>query len=139
MAERIVRQLIDDLDGTEIADASGERVIFSVRGTTYELDLSATNAAKLDRALKPFIDAAVKARRETGSTAKEAERTRIPRKNAAARGRRKGGRMSKTAARTRTPNEQLGAIRDWARENGYKISNRGRIRSEILEAFEAAH
>ena len=64
MAERIIRQLIDDLDGTEIADASGERVIFSVRGTTYQLDLSATNAAKLDRALKPFIDAAVKAHRK---------------------------------------------------------------------------
>ena len=62
MAERIVRQLIDDLDGTKITEGGGERVEFSVRGVAYQIDLSTANAAKLDKALKPYVDAALKIR-----------------------------------------------------------------------------
>nr|WP_330359970.1 histone-like nucleoid-structuring protein Lsr2 [Mycobacteroides abscessus] len=35
--------------------------------------------------------------------------------------------------------EQLAAIRQWARKNGYEVSDRGRIKAEVVEAFEAAH
>jgi hypothetical protein len=38
---------------------------------------------------------------------------------------------------------QVGAsareIRDWARSNGHNVPDRGRIPSEVREAFEAAH
>jgi hypothetical protein len=34
--------------------------------------------------------------------------------------------------------EQSSAIRDWARRNGHKVSTRGRIPAEIIEAFHAA-
>ena len=30
-------------------------------------------------------------------------------------------------------------IRDWARSNGYKVPDRGRIPADVREAFEAAH
>ncbi|MBM4469769.1 hypothetical protein GS502_10620 [Rhodococcus hoagii] len=30
-------------------------------------------------------------------------------------------------------------IRNWAADNGYHVSTRGRIAREIVEAFEAAH
>jgi Lsr2 len=43
MAERAVRQLIDDLDGTEIADGTGEQIEFAVREVTYRIDLSKGN------------------------------------------------------------------------------------------------
>src|ERR1700737_3390191 len=115
MAERIVRQLIDDLDGTEIMEGGGERVEFSVRGVAYQIDLSTANAAKLDKALKPYVDAALKIRGSRGR-----------------RGKTSNG--SGPASR-----EQLAAIRDWARKNGYEVSNRGRIKAEVVEAFEAAH
>lgn len=36
------------------------------------------------------------------------------------------------------PREQSAAIRAWAQENGYKVSARGRIRAEIVDAFRAA-
>ena len=114
MAERIVRQLIDDIDGSEIPDGGGERIEFSIRGTTYQIDLGSANVAKFDKALKPFAEAAMKLR---GS------RTRRT-----ATGRSGGGSK-----------EQLAAIRDWARQNGYEVSARGRIKAEIVEAFEAAH
>jgi Lsr2 len=116
VAERIVHQLIDDIDGSEIPEGGGERIEFSLRGASYQIDLSAANIAKLDKALKPYISAATKVRKSRGSRVK-----------AAANG---NGSASK---------EQLSAIRDWARKNGHEIADRGRIKTEVVEAFEAAH
>jgi hypothetical protein len=112
VAERIVRQLIDDLDGSEIADGNGERLAFTVRGVAYQIDLSAANAAKFDKALKPYVDAAMKVR---GARARAAS---------------SGGKASK---------EHLTAVREWARKKGYEVSDRGRIKAEIIDAFDAAH
>ena len=114
MAERIVRQLIDDLDGSEIPENGGERVEFSVRGVTYQIDLSTANAAKFDKALKPFVAGAMKVRS----------------------GRAQRGKASNGSSASR---EQLAAIREWARNNGHQVSDRGRIKTEVIKAFEAAH
>ncbi|MFD1049891.1 histone-like nucleoid-structuring protein Lsr2, partial [Kibdelosporangium lantanae] len=35
--------------------------------------------------------------------------------------------------------EQTKAIRDWARQNGHVVSDRGRIPKSVIEAFEEAH
>ena len=113
MAEKIIRQLIDDLDGSDIPDGGGERVEFAYRGVGYQIDLSAANITKLEKALKPYIDAAMKIRSGTSR------------------------RRTKTNGKT-SP-EQLAAIREWARKNGYEIADRGRIKAEVVEAFEAAH
>jgi hypothetical protein len=113
VAERIVRQLIDDIDGSEISDGGGERVEFSARGVTYQIDLSKTNAAKFDKALKPFVDKAMKVRG----------------------GRSGRGKTTKGSA----SREQVAAIREWARQNGHEVSDRGRIKAEVVQAFEAAH
>jgi hypothetical protein len=115
MAERIVRQLIDDIDGSEISDGGGERIEFSLRGVEYQIDLSAANIAKLDKALKPYVDAAAKVR---GGGAR---------------------RVKSIGAKAASSKEQLSAIREWARKNGHEVSDRGRIKAEVLEAFEAAH
>jgi hypothetical protein len=115
VAERVVRQLIDDIDGSEISDGGGERIEFAVRGTAYQIDLSTANAAKFDKALKPFVDAAMKVRSGRGGRAKATNGSGSPSK------------------------EQLAAIRDWARKNGYEVADRGRIKAEVVEAFEAAH
>ena len=115
MAERIVRQLIDDIDGSEISDGGGERIEFSLRGVEYQIDLSNTNIAKLDKALKPYVDAAAKVR---GSSARRAK---------------------STGAKSASSKEQLSAIREWARKNGHDVADRGRVKAEIVEAFEAAH
>ncbi|BBX83724.1 histone-like nucleoid-structuring protein Lsr2 [Mycolicibacterium aubagnense] len=72
--------------------------------------------AKLDKALKPYVEAATKV------------------------GGRRGRRAAKSASTSgATPKEQLTAIREWARDEGYEVSDRGRIKAEIVEAFEAAH
>jgi len=115
MAERIVRQLIDDIDGSEIQDGNGDRVAFSINGVEYQIDLSTANIAKFNKALKPYVDAAVKVRGAKG-------------------------RVSKAKVSSGTPSPaQLAVIREWARKNGHDVASRGRIKSDIVEAFEAAH
>lgn len=47
MAERTIVEVVDDLDETVIADGTGERIPFSVRGVDYVIDLKAANAAKV--------------------------------------------------------------------------------------------
>ncbi|WP_241474353.1 histone-like nucleoid-structuring protein Lsr2 [Mycolicibacterium neoaurum] len=115
MAERVVRQLIDDIDGSEIIDGEGERIDFSLRGVDYRIDLSNANIAKLDKALKPYVDAAAKVR--TGGAR----------------------RVRSTGVKTASSKEQLFAIREWARKNGYEVSDRGRVKAEVIQAFESAH
>jgi hypothetical protein len=114
VAERIVHQLIDDIDGTEITEGAGERIEFAVRGVSYQIDLSPTNIAKFDKALKPFVDSAARVR---------GTRSRSPR----------------AAGNGKVAPQHLAAIRDWARKNGYAVAARGRIKAEVVEAFEAVH
>jgi hypothetical protein len=97
-------------DDLDGGDAT-ETVTFGLDGRSYEIDLNNKNAKALRDALAKYVAAA----------------------------RRSGGRTNK-ATRTRT---QVGTsareIRDWARSNGYQVPDRGRIPSDVREAFEAAH
>lgn len=135
MAERVIRQIIDDIDKSEIAEGEGERIEFTFRGVAYQLDLSNANVAKLEKALAPYIDAATSASSGIeGSTSAAAERP-SPRRRRAAK---------KTAKRNRRPiarsgKEQLAAVRAWASENGYSVSARGRIPAGVVEAYQTAH
>lgn len=115
MAERIIYQLVDDISGTEIAEGSGERIPFSFRGVDYQIDLAAANVAKLDKAFKPYIDAATQIRGAKSRRAKSSGRT------------------------APTSKERLAAIREWARSNGYDVSDRGRIKADIVDAYDAAN
>ena len=110
MARQTTVRLIDDLDGS---DASGT-FHFSLEGRNYQVDLSNQNAAKLRDALAPFIDVA----RKTG-------------------GRGRGRTQRQTDTPARSSREETHAIREWAREHGQKVSDRGRIPKSILEAYRA--
>ena len=110
MAKQTTVVMVDDLDGSQAT----EQVEFGVDGTSYEIDLSAANSAKLREALAPFISAA----------------------------RRPGGRRSPSApspARPASDRVQNQAIREWAAAHGMKISERGRIPSNVLEAYHSNH
>ncbi|GAA2073679.1 histone-like nucleoid-structuring protein Lsr2 [Microbacterium hatanonis] len=113
MARKQITQLIDDLDGQTLEDG-GETVLFSLDGRPYEIDLSAEHAAELRDALKPYIDA----------------------------GRSVGAATRTVTSRSRSTRQQsgrdLGAVRQWARENGHDISERGRIPASILDAYDAS-
>lgn len=114
MARRIVHQLVDDIDGTVLEVGEGETVHFSLNGASYEIDLNTAHAEELRKAFEPYISAG----RRAGSSG--AVRSAAPRK--------RPGR-----------NPEVAAIRAWAKDNGYTLSERGRIPAPVVEAYNAAH
>jgi Lsr2 len=116
MAQKTVVQLIDDLDGTSTDDIS--TITFGLDGVTYEIDLNDANASKLRESLATFVGAA----QRVGGRAKRNSAATAPRATGSGRSK-----------------EQTQAIREWARRSGHDISERGRVSTAIIEAFEAAH
>lgn len=112
MAQKVQVILVDDVDGGE----ADETLSFALDGISYEIDVSAANAEAIRDALSPWVE---HARRVGG--------------RAAARGR--------TLVKSRPAAERtdLSDVRSWARENGYQVSDRGRVSSEVRAAYEAAH
>jgi len=109
MAQRVNIVLEDDLDGSP----ADETVTFALDGVTYEIDLTAANATALREALAPYVG---HGRRSAG------RRTTSPR----------------TAARPAGAKRDLGDVREWARKNGHKVSERGRISAEVQAAYDKA-
>lgn len=51
-------------------------------------------------------------------------------------------RSASTAAprkRRRSGQQDFSGIREWAKKNGYQVSERGRVPASVVEAYEAAH
>lgn len=109
MVQRTILVLEDDVDGGEAA----ETVTFALDGVSYEIDLNARNAAKLRDALAVWVGHA----RKSGGRARTGTATR----------------------RTRGSRSHGADIRAWAQDQGMKVSERGRVSKEIVEAYEAAH
>lgn len=109
MAQRVSIVLEDDLDGSE----ADETVTFALDGVGYEIDLSAKNAAALRDALAQYVG----------------------------HGRRAAGRRAagRPAASRGTGKRDLADVRGWARSNGHKVSDRGRISAEVQAAYDKAH
>lgn len=125
MAEKTTVMLIDDIDGSE----AEETVSFALDGTNYLIDLSPKNAKAFRNAIAQYVSVARKEGRGGARPVRRAAGTRAAGRSAAGRGRKKAaGTMDR---------EQAGAIRTWARQAGYKISDRGRIPAEIVEEFNA--
>jgi hypothetical protein len=118
MARRIVHQLVDDLDGSLLEVGEGETVLFSLDGVAYEIDLTDENAAALRGSLERYINAA-----RTVSSARAAS----------------GAASSGGRRRRRTGQQDYSQVREWAKKNGYQVSDRGRVPASVLEAYEAAH
>jgi len=105
MAQKVLVSLIDDLDGSK----ADETVEFGLDGVSYQIDLATKNANKLRKALASYVD----------------------------HGRRSGGRKRRSSGggSASADREQNQAIRAWARKSGYDVSERGRIPTEVVEAF----
>lgn len=112
MASRTVTTLIDDLSGKDVS-GDGRRVAFSLDGIDYQIDLSEKNQMRLQKALGPFISAA----------------TRV------------GGprRTRRTSIRNSVPASHPSTVREWARQNGYAVADRGRVPADVVTAYNAAH
>lgn len=116
MAQKVTVQLVDDLDDSPITPGDGRTVEFAFDGSTYEIDLSNDNVDKFREAISDYVAAARKVS-----------------------GRRTGGAGAPKSAAKRGNSEELAKVREWAKENGYEVSSRGRISTQVQEAYAAAH
>ena len=112
MAQKITTLFIDDIDG----GAAAGTVRFALDGTDYEIDLNDKHSEELRSALGKYVSHA----RKVGGTAR--------------RGGRGAGRSGRGAGSTVNTTE----IRNWARENGYDIKDRGRVPADLVAKYQAA-
>jgi hypothetical protein len=107
MAQKVLVQLVDDLDGSSSDEVS--TVTFGLDGVEYEIDLGATNAENLRKEFEAYI----------------------------AVGRRTGGRRRRTTSTTTGSSEpgEAALIREWALGKGYELSARGRIPGKVVEEY----
>jgi hypothetical protein len=112
MAQKVTVLLVDDIDG----GSADETVSFSLDGVSYEIDLSTKNAKAFRDSLAQYVGTA----RRVG-------------------GRSSGGRGTRSARRGRGGDNRTAEIREWARKNGHKVNERGRIPATVVEAYDKAH
>jgi hypothetical protein len=124
MAQKVQVILVDDMDGSE----AGETVSFALDGVSYEIDVSEKNAKGLRDALAPWVG---HARRVGGRSGGGRSRGSGSGGSGRSRGSSSGGGGG--------GKHDLSAVRSWARENGYQVSDRGRVSSEVIAAYEKAH
>jgi len=111
MAQKVTVLLVDDIDG----GPADETVSFSLDGVSYEIDLSDQNATAFREAMAQYVGTA----RRVGG--------------------RSGGRGGGARRRSGGGDNRTAQIREWARANGHKVNERGRIPASIVEAYDSAH
>lgn len=111
MAQKKHVVLVDDFDGSP----ASETVRFGLDGAEYEIDLNETHAEALRESFAEWIG---HARKISG------------RRRTAGRG---------TGASEPTEASDTAKVREWARQNGYTVSDRGRIASSVRQAYELAN
>jgi hypothetical protein len=114
MAQRIQVLLTCDVCNDDTPGTTTER--FGLGNSSYEADLCDRHGTQLRDSMAPFIGAGRRAGAAGGGTRR--------------RGRSGGG----TGDRARVQE-----IRAWAKSQGLKISERGRISADIQEQYEAAN
>ena len=149
MAKVVTTHYEDDLDGTRLGDDELDTVDFAYRGRSYTLELGPKHGAQFDADMAKYIEAAIRAQQRgqgrdaepaqgaPAATARRTGRTKpADRKSNGTKGHRTvAGRKSVEQLTA----DQRKAIRAWANSNGHKMSSRGRLAAEVIEAFNAAH
>jgi hypothetical protein len=112
MAQKYIVQLVDDLTQQPIEEGAGESIGFGLDGQNYVIDLAREHADELRSALGRYVSAARKS--------DDAPRSRA------------------TTSRGGNTKTDTKAIREWANNNGYTVSSRGRIPADVQHAYNAA-
>ena len=114
MASKVQVLLVDDVDG----GAATETVTFGLDGTTYEIDLSGKHAKQLRYGLTSWVEHSRKIGRAGGKA--------------------RSGLTTTARAAHLTDRPDLTEVRSWARQNGFEVSDRGRVSGKVLQAYQDA-
>src|SRR5439155_6952401 len=111
MARTVQVEFFDDIDGSR----ADETLRYGLDGMNYEIDVSAQHAESLRASLAEFI---ARSRRVGRGRVAPPVRT-----------------VAGGSARTDRAHNQ--AIREWAKDQGIAVSERGRIPRSVVEQYEA--
>jgi hypothetical protein len=115
MAKKITETLVSDLSGKDIAEGDGDTIKFGWLGAEYTIDLTNAEVEKFTKVIDPYVSAGTKVARSAG-----------------------GRKASSNGSGSGRSKSDLADIRAWAKDNGYEVSERGRIKADVLEAYDAA-
>lgn len=107
MAQKVRIELVSDISG----EPGDETLTLSLDGKTVEVDLTKKEADALRKAVEPYLAAG---RKVTGSTKRGA------------------GSARRSSANS---DLDLNAAREWLRGEGHSVSDRGRIKTELLDLY----
>lgn len=107
--QQVTRRIKEWLEDDLHGGPADETVRFCLQGKAYEIDLSAKNADEFRASLQVYIE--------------KGRRSDRPR-----------GRRHARDGRGKTSE-----MRAWARSNGLKVTDRGRLSADVVAAYEAAN
>lgn len=110
MAQRVKTFYVSDLSGEDLG-SEGQPIKFGWLGVDYEIDLSQAEADEFAEVMDKYLKVA----------------------------RRIGGRRQTGARQSTGGRNDLNKIREWARANGHKVSDRGRIAQKVIDAYDASN
>lgn len=99
----------DLIDDIDGSEAD-KTITFSLEGATYEIDLSSSHIDELYTTLAPYLRA----------------------------GRRQRGTRQQSQGSSNSRSDRVPTIRTWAREQGYDVSDRGRLPGAVYDAYNKA-
>lgn len=110
---------VDDFTGEDSGDV--ETVTFSLNEVAFEVDLNKDNRTALSDVLARYIEVARKV-----SPHKAASRKAVKAK----------GPSTKASAKQVGRAQKNAEVREWAKDNGFSLGNRGRIPERVYTAHE---
>lgn len=122
-----------------------------ISGTAHEVDLCARHARELDAALRPFIGAgrsasggrsvAKKAKKASAkkATAKKATVKKAMKKRAAPKAAKRSKKAAKVTGRRAGGGADVATMRSWGQANGFAVATKGRLKPDVVAAYQAAH
>lgn len=112
MAKTVSVTITDDIDGTPISEDDFVATSFSLNGTEYTIDLSPENQRRFAETMLPYTKAASTRTKTAKKPSKQDMNAEV------------------------SPNA---IVREWAKKQGYEVSDRGRLPGNIMDAYYDAH
>ena len=119
MAQNIITEIVSDFSGKP-----GETVPFTFNGAEMTVDLDNLERHNFERMIAAHQEKI--ANLEAEFAAKMAKYVEV-------------AKVVNSGKSSRSRTEDPAKVREWARANGYEVSDRGRIPANVMEAYEAAN
>lgn len=114
MAQKYVVLMVDDLTGETIEEHDAESIRFAWNGEHRIIDLSKDHAAEMRKALDPYLSHSRRIESSGKATAPRSSR----------------------ASNQADDMDERRKIREWAKQAGKHVSDRGRISANIVEEYQ---